>query len=170
MLHSVRLLAPSALFAAALAAAPAMAQINVGLGGQAGGGIGVGVGGQAGAGVGVGGSVNPTGTIGTVTGTIDRSVTSVDRTVNRTLDRDLRVATSADVTAGAMIRDREGRRIGTVQSLHGSTAVVVEGNRTLHVPIAALYRSGKGLVTRLSRAELRANARADANAGATARN
>lgn len=139
---------------AAFAAAPASAQVNVG--------------GQTGVGVGVG--VNPGGTVGTVTGTVDRTVGTVDRTVNRTLDSELRVATSADVTAGATIRDRRGNRVGTVQSVQGSTAIVVKGDKTMHVPIAQLYRGASGLVTNLSKAQLNAMAAANANANANVRN
>src|SRR5688500_398824 len=107
---------------AMVAATLALAQISVG--GQGGG--------KVGDTVGVG--VNPGGAVGTVTGTVDRTVGIVDRTVNRTLDSELRIATSADVTAGAVVRDRRGNRVGTVQSVHGDTAVVVKGGKAMHVP------------------------------------
>jgi hypothetical protein len=154
----IRILAMSA----ALAAAPAMAQINVGVGGQVGGNVGVGV--------------NPGTTIGGVTGALDNTVSRVDRVTNRTLDNvsgsNLGVATSADLTAGATVRDGDGRKIGTVQSVHGDMAVIVKGDRTMHVPIARLYRGANGLVTSLTNRELRAAASASANAdaGANVRN
>ena len=126
---------------AALAASPAAAQLGVGLGGPVGG---VGVGGNAGVGVGV----NPGGT----------------------LDRELRVATGADLTAGATVRDNRGRKIGAVQSVSGGAAVVVRNGRTVHVPLASLYRSSSGLVTSLSQAQLDAMASANFRAGANVRN
>ena len=144
---------------AALAAAPAMAQINVGLGGQVGGNVGVGVGG-----------INPGSTIGGVTGTLDSTVGRIDRVTNRTLDNalgsNLSVVTAADLTSGATVRDGNGRKIGTLQSVHGNMAVIVKGDRTMHVPIARLYRGATGLVTGLTNAELRAAASASANADA----
>lgn len=155
--------------AAALAAAPALAQINVGLGGQGGAGLGVqvpgasvGGAGQVGTQVGVG--VDTRGTIGSVTGRLDSTVNRVDRTVNSTLDRDLRLATSADLTAGAVVRDNRGHRIGTVQSVHGNTAMIVNAGRMFHVPISALYRGSKGLVTSLTRTQIQASATAQAGA------
>ena len=141
---------------AVLAASPALAQINVG--GQ----TGVNVG--AGAGLGV----DPSGALGGVTGTVDRTVGTVDRTVNRSLDSELRAATSADLTGGAAVRDRRGNRVGTVQSVHGDTAVVVKGDKTMHVPVSQLYRGASGLVTGLSKAQLNAMASATAGAGAGA--
>jgi len=141
---------------AAVLATPAMAQLGVGLGGQ--GGVNVGVGGNVGANVG--------GTLDSVTGTVDRTVGTLDRIVNGTLRSDLSAATAADLTAGAAVSDNRGRRVGVLQSVHGNTAVVVSGNKSLHVPIASLYRSGKGLVTGLSRAQLEAAASANASASA----
>lgn len=138
----------------AFAATPALGQISVG--------------GQTGVNVGVG--VDPGATLGTVTGAVDRTVGAADRTVDRTLDRDLRVATSADLTAGATVRDQRGNRVGTVQSVHGDTAVVVKGDKAMHVPIAQLYRSASGLVTGLTQAQLKAMATANASAGASSGN
>ena len=140
---------------AALAATPALAQINVGVGAQTGVGVGVGV--------------NPGTAVGGVTGTVDRTVGTVDRTVNRSLNSGLRVATSADLRSGIVVRDRRGHSIGAVQSVSGNTAVVVKGGRTMHIPIAALYRGASGIVTNLTKAQLNAMASANANAGANVR-
>lgn len=150
MRYSIPLLA----LGAALTATPALAQLNVGLGGQAGANVGVGA--NTGANVG--------GVLGGVTDTLDRTVNTADRTVNRALDSDLRLATRAEVRSGVVVRDSKGRRVGTVQSLHGNTAIVVQGGNMVHVPLAALYRSGKGLVTSLTDAQLRASASANARA------
>lgn len=148
--------------AAVCAATPAVAQIDVGLGGQVGGNVGVGA--------------NPGGLVGGVTGTLQGTVDAVDRTANRTVNgamtTGLSAATSADLTSGAVVRDRRGSRVGTVQSVHGDTAVVVKGDRTMHVPVSQLYRGTSGLVTSLTKSELNATAaaQASANAGANIRN
>lgn len=147
---------------AAFTATPAVAQLGIGLGGQ--GGASVGVGGNVG--------VSPGSALGGVTDTLDRTVGTLDRTANGALQSDLRVATAADLTAGAAVSDNRGRKVGVLQSVHGNMAMVVSGNKMLHVPLASLYSSGKGLVTRLSKAQLRAaaSANASANAGAHAHN
>lgn len=139
---------------AATAAAPALAQVDVGLGGQANVGVGAGV--DAGPVLGD--------TLDTTRDTLDRTVDGVDRQANRALSSDAVLATSADLRTGATVRDNRGRRIGTVQSVEADSALVVQGNRQLRVPLSALYRTGSGLVTSLSRAEVRASA----NAGAAA--
>jgi hypothetical protein len=141
----------AAVAAAALIAVPALAQ------------IGVGVGARADVGVDAGRVVDGVGR------TVDRTVDRADRTVNDTLSRDLVVASRTDVRSGVVVRDGRGGRVGTVQSVSGNTAVVVQGNRTYRVPLSALYRSGRGLVTSLSRAELRASADARASARAGTR-
>ncbi|HXH53741.1 MAG TPA: hypothetical protein VNH53_09990 [Sphingomicrobium sp.] len=146
MRYSTRFLA----LGAAFAAGPALAQVNVGVGGQADVGVNVGVG------------VDPAPVVDRVTGTLDRTVDTLDRTVNRTVAQDLRIATRADVRAGAEVRDNRGNRVGTVHSVHGDMVMVVRGNRALHVPLAALYRGSRGLVTSLSRAEIEAAAAARA--------
>lgn len=137
-------------------ATPAFAQISLGGSGSVTGGVGVDTG----------------RTVGGVTGTLDRTIDRTDRAVNRTVDRtlenDLRVATSADLSAGAGVRDRRGNRVGTVASVSGDTAIVVDGNRRYHVPVAALYRGARGLVSNMTRAELRAHAAAQG--GASVRN
>ncbi len=140
-------------FGAALVASAAPAQI---LGGQAGGGVGLG----AGVGANVGGIVDG------ATGTLDRGVGTLDRTVNGALRSDLTVATAADLTSGAEVRDNRGRSVGTLQSVNGGMALVVKGDKAVNVPLASLYRSGKGLVTQLSRSQLRAAASANASAEA----
>ena len=132
---------------AATAAAPALAQVDVGLGGQANVGVGAGV------------------DAGPVVGdTLDRTVDGVDRQVNRALSSDAVLATSADLRTGATVRDNRGRRIGIVQSVEADSELVVQGNRQMRVPLSALYRTGSGLVTSLSRAEVQASAGAGTEA------
>ena len=141
--------------AVGLVALPAYAQLGVNLGGQAGVGVNVGV------------DTRPV--LDNVRGTLDRTVDSADRTVNRALDTELEAATRADISSGAVVRDSRGRRVGTVQSVSAEGAILVAGGRQLQVPLGALYRSGTGLVTTLSRAQLNASARADANADSSVR-
>ena len=131
---------------AALAAAPASAQV----------GVGVGVGGDVRVGTGA--------VVDDLRGTLDRTVETTDRTVNRALGSDVVVATRADVRSGVVVRNNRGRRVGTVHHVEGNSVLVVRGNRHMWVPLASLYRSGTGLVTSLSRAELYAsgNTRAEA--------
>ena len=143
------------LLAAALPGGPAMAQL---------GGVGVNVGVDANAGVNAGQVLDGVGR------TVDRTVNAADRTVNRAADRlegDLVLATRADVRGGLAVRDSRGQRIGTVQEVHGDSALVVQGSRSYHVPLASLYRSSRGLVTNLSRADLRASANVNAGANAS---
>ena len=133
----------------ALLAMPAAAQVSVG--------------GQTGVGVGV--NVPVGNTVGSVRDTVDRTVDRTDRLANRTIDRtnmDLAVATSADVRAGATVTDSRGRRVGTVQSVSADSAILVNGNHRLRVPISSLYRSASGLVTRMTRSQFHAQARAQA--------
>jgi hypothetical protein len=147
-----RLLATGAAMLAATAALPAFAQVVVG--------------GQTGVGVGVGTNVPVSSTVNTVHDTVGRTVDTVDRNVNSTLDRtnsNLVVATSADVSGGATVSDSRGRRIGTVQSVSADSAVIVNGNHRLQVPISSLYRSADGLVTRMSRSQFNAQASASAS-------
>ena len=143
-------LALVALGAAALAT-PALAQVNLGLGGQAGAGL----------------AVNAGGTVGGVTDALRTTVNRLDRTVNGTLGSDARLATAADLETGAVVRDRRGNSIGVLQAVHGNAVMVVKNGNMLHVPLSALYRGAAGLVANLSKAELKAMA--STNAGAHAR-
>lgn len=139
--------------AAVAAAVPAAAQVQTG--------VGVDVG--AGAGVDTGGAVD------SVLGTTDRVVDRADRSVNAAVQGEHRLATRADLRTGLVVRDSRGRRVGTVQSVGAGSAVVVQGNRRYQVPLSSLYRTGRGLVTRMSRAQLRAEAQASARARAGTR-
>ena len=135
---------------AAALAAPAIAQ--------------VGVGGTVDATVGAG-----TGTVGAVTDQVGDTVDRVDDTVNGTIDETkLVVAAREQVRAGAQVTDTAGNDIGTVQSIDGDNAVIVDGGKLYNVPLAALYSKADSvtgpLVTKLSKAEIRANAHGSAAA------
>ncbi|HEY0626730.1 MAG TPA: hypothetical protein VGD10_08345 [Allosphingosinicella sp.] len=135
-----------AALAAVVATSPALAQVNVGLGTN------------VGVGVNAGGAVNGVGNA------VGRTVDGVDRQVNRALSSDAVLVTRADLRTGAEVRDNRGRRIGTVHHVEANSALVVQGNRQFRVPLSALYRTGRGLVTSLSRAEVQAAANASAGA------
>jgi hypothetical protein len=129
---------------ALLASAPTLAQVS------AGGTV------SAGTGINAGGSTTAAGRIVSVT---DRIVSVGSRTVNGGLANGVRVASRTDLRTGAEVRDSNGVRLGTVQSLHGNRAVIVNGSRAFHVPFGNIYRSTLGLVTDLSTPQLQTTAR-----------
>lgn len=118
----------------------------------------------------VGGSVDATvgagagplaGTVGDVTGQVGNTVDRVDGAVNGTIDSaKLVVATREQVRAGAQVTDTSGNSVGTVQSVDGDNAVIVDGGKLYNIPLAALYSKADSvtgpLVTKLSKTEIRA--------------
>ncbi|HMO74132.1 MAG TPA: hypothetical protein PKD99_15755 [Sphingopyxis sp.] len=140
---------------AALAAAPALAQ----LGGVAD----VQVGGRVGADAGV----DPAATVGDVTTRTGDIVDRLDDRVGRTVDdASLTLATREQVRAGVEVRDAGGNSVGTVQSVEGDTAVLVRGGKLYTIPLSELWhdtsRAASGLVTKLTRTEIQARAAAGA--------
>lgn len=75
---------------------------------------------------------------------------------------ELKPAAREDVRAGAQISDSEGNSVGTVQSIDGDNAVVVDSGKLYNVPLSSLYShaegAAQGLVTKLPRAELKPRA------------
>lgn len=131
----------------AFLATPALAQLGAGD---------VGVGTQVGVGTG-----NAGGTLGNVSDRLGNTVDRMDGAIDQTVDAaNLKIAAREDVRAGAEIRDAGGTNIGTVQSVEGDVAVVIKGGKLYNVPLSEIYRdaSGKtrGLVTKLSRVEIKA--------------
>jgi hypothetical protein len=128
--------------------------------------------------VGVGGTVDATvgagtgpvgGTVGAVTDQVGDTVDRVDGTVNGTIDETkLVIAAREQVRAGAQVTDIAGNSVGTVQSIDGDNAVIVDGGKLYNIPLAALYSKANSvtgpLVTKLSKAEIRANAHGSAAA------
>lgn len=118
----------------------------------------------------VGGSVDATvgagagplaGTVGDVTGQVGNTVGRIDGAVNGTIDSaKLVVATREQVRAGAQVTDTAGNSVGTVQSVDGDNAVIVDGGKLYNIPLAALYSKADSvtgpLVTKLSKTEIRA--------------
>lgn len=126
----------------------------------------------------VGGTVDTTAQVGTgtvgntvtgVTGQIGDTVDRVDSAANRKLDATkLTLATREEVRAGATVTDRTGNSIGTVQSIDGDNAVVVDGGKLYNIPLGSLYSQAEGatgtLVTKLPRADIKARAQGEAKA------
>ena len=118
----------------------------------------------------VGGTVDATvgagtgpaaGTVGNVTDQVGDTVGRVDDMVNGTIDETkLVVAAREQVRAGAQVTDTAGNDIGTVQSIDGDNAVIVDGGKLYNIPLAALYSKADSvtgpLVTKLPKAEIRA--------------
>lgn len=130
----------------------------------------------------VGGAVDATvgagANLGQTAGDVTQSVTKpvgevVDRTdgaVNGTLDNaKLTLATREQVRAGAQVSDAAGNSVGTVQSVDGDQAIVVDGGKLYNVPLSSLYSNAAdaagGLVTKLPKADIEARVAADAEAG-----
>lgn len=106
-------------------------------------------------------------TLGTATDRLGKTVDRVDGTVNKSLDSTkLTLATREQVRAGAEVSDRAGNSIGTVQSIDGDNAIVVDGGKLYNIPLGTLYSKGagaaNGLVTKLPRTEITARAQGGA--------
>lgn len=142
MRNTVLLMAGAATFLAA----PALAQV----GGAVGGTVDVAV------------DTGPvTSTVRDATGQVGTTVDRVDGAVNGTIDSTkLVVATREQVRAGAQIADTQGNGVGTVQSIDGDNAVIVDGGKLYTIPLAELYSRADSvtgsLVTKLPKSEIRA--------------
>lgn len=126
----------------------------------------------------VGGTVDTTAQVGTgtvgnavtgVTGQVGNTVDQVDGSVNKKLDATkLTLATRDQVRAGAQITDGAGNGIGTVQSIDGDNAIVVDGGKLYNIPLGSLYSQAEGaagtLVTKLPRADIKARVQGEAKA------
>ena len=135
---------------AAILAAPALAQV----GGTVGGSVDTTVG--TGPVAGTAGNVT-----GQVTGQVGKTVEHVDGAVNGAIDSTkLVAATREQVRAGAQVTDTQGNSVGTVQSIDGANAVIVDGGKLYNIPLAELYSKADSvtgpLVTKLPKAEIRA--------------
>lgn len=122
----------------------------------------------------VGGSVDTTvgtgpvaDTVGNVTGQVGKTVEHVDGALNGAIDSTkLVVATREQVRAGAQIVDTKGNSVGTVQSIDGANAVIVDGGKLYNIPLAEVYSKADSvtgpLVTKLPKAEIRARVQGSA--------
>ena len=145
---------------AALAAAPAMAQLG-GLGGSVGGAVNGSV----------GGTLDPARTVSQTTNSVGRTVNSADSAVQDKIDQtNLQLATAEQLQSGVVVRDSDGKTIGTVQRIEGDTALVVRGNELYDVPVSELYAKANGKVkevtARLPKASFKARTSASADASA----
>ena len=113
--------------------------------------------------------VRPADTIGKLTQPVGKTVDRVDTTVNSTVDATkLTIATREQVRAGAQINDGAGYSVGTVQSIDGDNAIVVDGGKLYNIPLSSLYthagNAAHGLITKLPRTEIKARVQGGAAA------
>lgn len=137
-----------------LASGPALAQVSAGGSVKASGGIHAG---------------GTTGAAGRTIGVVNRSMNAANPMARSAFAGNPRLAAGSDFRAGVEVRDSRGIRLGAVQSVHGTKAVVVEGTRAFHIPFARIYRGTRGLVTDLTNAQLQATSTTTVKAGARAR-
>lgn len=142
---------------AAFAALPVAAQLNVG------GAVDTSVAAQPGAIVGD--------TVNQVTKPVGDVVDHADHQINQTIDETrLSVAAREDVRAGAQITDMNGASLGTVQSVEGDMAVIVDGGQLYNVPLSSLYRNAANqtgaLVSKVAPTAIEAEADAEVEAEA----
>ncbi len=67
-------------------------------------------------------------------------------------------ATSADVQAGAQVRDQDGAPVGTIESVNGEAAVLSTGAVRAEIPISSFGKDSQGLVIAMTRAQIEAAA------------
>ncbi len=67
-------------------------------------------------------------------------------------------ATSADVMAGAQVRDQSGAPVGTIESVNGEAAVLSTGTVRAEIPISSFGKDSQGLVLAMTRSQLEAAA------------
>lgn len=151
MKYSMTMLAAGA----ALLASPAFAQLNVG--------------GAADATVGAATGNVVGNTVDQVTQPVGDVVDRADTTINDTVDATkLTLAAREDVRAGATITDTNGNSLGTVQSIEGDVAVIVDGGKLYNIPLSELYRNAAdragALVSKVPPVEAGASASAEADA------
>lgn len=154
-MRKITLLAASA---AILAALPAYAQLTGPISGTLGTTV------QAG----VNTTIDTARTTDAVLNTAARTADTTQRVADRTMGTtSLVLVTRQQVQTGLVVRDTRGQRIGTVSRLDGNSAVVVEGRRSYHVPLSALYRRTTGaagsLYSTIPRAQLTAHVNAKAS-------
>lgn len=142
---------------AAILAAPAFAQVGGVVGGSVDATVGAGTGPAA-------------GTVNDLTGQVGNTVDRADGVVNGTIDSTkLVAATREQIRAGAQITDTQGNSIGTVQSVDGANAVIVDGGKLYNIPLAEIYSKADSvtgpLVTKMARSEIRASVHGGAAAG-----
>ena len=99
-----------------------------------------------------------------------RLLDHADGAVNGAIDSTkLVAATREQVRAGAQITDTQGNGIGTVQSVDGANAVIVDGGKLYNIPLAEIYSKADSvtgpLVTKMARSEIRASVHGRAAAG-----
>ena len=144
--------------AAAILAAPAMAQVGVDVGST----------------TDVGATVQTppaSGNLDAVQDTVDSTRdtaedavdTATDTAADATPDANADATVSAELKAGAEVRDPAGDLVGTVESVSAEGAVVATGESRVVIPAASFAKNDRGLVIAMSKAELDAAAKAAAD-------
>jgi hypothetical protein len=72
-------------------------------------------------------------------------------------------ATAADLRAGATVHDTQGGTVGTIESADASGAVINTGAARARLPLTSFARNDSGLVISMTKAQLEAAARPQAN-------
>lgn len=127
--------------AAAILAGPAMAQVAT----------------DADATANVGAAVETPDAAGAVQDTVD---SATDAAQGATGAATAEAAPSADVKAGAEVRDPKGELVGTIESVDAQGAVIATGASRVAIPISSIGKNEKGLVIAMTKAELDAAAKA----------
>jgi hypothetical protein len=70
----------------------------------------------------------------------------------------MKPATSADIKAGASVRDQNGGTVGKVESVTSKGVVVSTGKVRVTVPPSSFANGDKGLVIGMTKAEIEAAA------------
>lgn len=123
---------------------------------------------------GVNTTVDTARTTDAVLNTAARTVDTTQRVADRVIDNtDLVLVSRSQVRTGLVVRDTRGQRIGTVTAVDANSAVVVQGRRMYHVPLAALYTRTTGtagsLYSTVPRAKLTAHVATRAQLNSAAR-
>lgn len=113
-------------------------------------------------------AAKPADPVGSLTQPVEKAVESVDTTVNHGVDATkLTLATREQVRAGAQVSDGKGSSFGTVQSVDGDNAVIVDGGKLYNIPLSSLYthagNAAHGLITTLPRADIKARVQGEAS-------
>ena len=92
--------------------------------------------------------------------------TGADATAGATFEG-ISAAARGDLTAGASVLDLNGGAVGTIESVDGETAVLSTGNARVGIPVSGIGKNKRGLVIALTKAEIEAAAKANAQKAAT---
>ena len=93
----------------------------------------------------------------------DTAADAADQAADATPDANADATVSAELKAGAEVRDPAGDLVGTVESVSAEGAVVATGESRVVIPANSFAKNDRGLVIALTRTELDAAAKAAAD-------